>query len=148
MDQKRILKKIEKSEYLDITLTILAVFIFYQILGLVLGTSHPINVVVSESMIPTLYPGDLVICANEKPEKNDIVIYSGPKKYPIIHRIVGINNSYCREDIKKDTCYEIKGDNNPISDPPVREEQIMCVSQIHIPYIGYPRYLIYNYLGL
>ncbi len=148
MNQEEIIKKIKKFEYWDVILTILAVFVFYQLLGIALGTSHPIDVVVSESMEPVLKPGDLVICAKGNPEKSDIIIYSGPKKYPIIHRVVGINDNYCRKEIKEGTCYHIKGDNNPSSDPPVKEKQIMCISQVHIPYLGYPRYLIYNYLGI
>jgi signal peptidase I len=147
MDKKTI-KKIREFEYLDIILAILAVFIFYQFLGIALGTSHPIDVVVSESMLPNLKPGDLIICIKDRPKVGDIVIYSGAKNYPIIHRVIGINDSYCRKKIKNSTCYHIKGDNNKISDPPVREEQIMCVVKLQIPYLGYPRYLIYSLIGI
>lgn len=148
MGTKKSIEKVRKFEYWDVILTILAVFVFYQLLGIALGTSHPIDVVVSESMMPALNPGDLVVCSKDKPKVGDVVIYSGPKKYPIIHRVVGVNDSYCREEIKEEVCYHIKGDNNPNSDPPVREKQIICVTQIQIPYLGYPRYLIYNFLGV
>jgi len=139
------IKNIE-SEVLDIVVAILIVVVFYQLLGIAFGTSHPIDVVVSESMLPSLKPGDLVICMKDKPKIGDIVIYSGIENYPIIHRVIGINDSYCREKING-TCYHIKGDNNEISDPPVSEKQIMCVVKLRVPYLGYPRYLIYKLIG-
>jgi signal peptidase I len=148
MDIKYIIKRIKKFEYLDYILIFSCIFISYQLLGLALGTSNPINVVVSESMLPNLKPGDLVICVKDTPKINDIVIYSGPKKYPIIHRVIGINDSYCKEKIKESTCYHIKGDNNPVADPPVMEKQILCVTKVQIPYLGYPRYLIYSILSI
>lgn len=148
MGVKKAIEKVKQFEYWDVILTVIAVFVFYQLLGIALGTSHPIDVVVSDSMLPDLRPGDLVVCAKSNPKVGDVVIYSGPKRYPIIHRVVGINDSYCRKEIKQGSCYTIKGDNNPNLDPPVREEQIMCVIQLHIPYLGYPRYIIYSFLGI
>ncbi|OYT43666.1 MAG: signal peptidase I [Candidatus Aenigmarchaeota archaeon ex4484_56] len=127
------------------------VFIFYQLVGIALGTSHPIDVVVSNSMKPNMNPGDLVICAKDTPKLNDVVIYTArikDKNYPIIHRIIGINDTYCKKKIKNGTCYVIKGDNNPVADPPVSENQIVCVSKLRIPYIAYPRYIIYKILGI
>ena len=135
-------------EYLDIILIIIGVFAFYQFLGLALGTPNPVNVVVSPSMHPNLYEGDLIICAKGEPKINDIVIYSGNREYPIIHRVIGINDTYCRKEIKEGTCYKIKGDNNQAEDPPVREDQILCVVKAKIPYIGYPRYLIYKIFSI
>lgn len=148
MDKSKLTRTIKKFEYWDIILTLIAVFIFYQLLGIALGTSHPVDVIVSSSMVPNMNPGDLVICAKDNPKIGDVVIYTGFKKYPIIHRVIGINDSYCREKIKDTTCYHIKGDNNPISDPPVIESQIMCVVKVHIPYLGYPRYLIFKVLNI
>ena len=145
---------LKKFEYLDVILTVIVVFLLYQLLGVVLGTPYPIDVVVSSSMHPNLYEGDLIVCTRGEPKINDIVIYKGMKKYPIIHRVIGINDTYCRGDnpykiaIKNKTCYTIRGDNNEVMDPPVSEEQIMCVVKVKIPYIGYPRYLIYKILGI
>ncbi len=148
------IKTLKKFEYWDVILTVIAVFVLYQLLGVALGTSHPIDVVVSESMLPNMKPGDLIVCMEGKPEINDVVIYSGIKKYPIIHRVIGTNDSYCREDnpwkikIENGTCYTIKGDNNDAKDPPASEEQIMCVVKARIPYLGYPRYLIFKVFGI
>ena len=115
------IKTLKKFEYWDVVLTVIGVFIFYQLLGVALGTSHPIDVVVSDSMLPNMKPGDLIVCMKDEPELNNVVIYSGTKKYPIIHRVIGINDSYCRGgnpwkiNISEGTCYTIKGDNNNAS---------------------------------
>jgi signal peptidase I len=148
------IKTLKKFEYWDVILTVIVVFAFYQLLGVVLGTSHPIDVVVSESMLPNMKPGDLIVCMKGEPEMNNVVIYSGMRKYPIIHRVIGINDSYCRGEnpwkinISEGTCYTIKGDHNNVKDPPVNEDQIMCVVKAKIPYLGYPRYLIYKFIGI
>ncbi len=148
------IKTLKKFEYWDVILTVIAVFVLYQLLGVALGTSHPIDVVVSESMLPNMKPGDLIVCMEGQPEIDDVVIYSGIKKYPIIHRVIGTNDSYCRKDnpwkikIENGTCYTIKGDNNNAKDPPVSEEQIMCVVKARIPYLGYPRYIIFKVFGI
>ncbi|MGC9310443.1 MAG: signal peptidase I [Candidatus Aenigmatarchaeota archaeon] len=145
---------LRKFKYWDIVLTILGVWLFYQFLGFALDTTHPVDVIVSESMLPAMKPGDIVICQAGTPELGDVVIYAGSRKYPIIHRVIGINDSFCRGDnpysvgIDEGTCYTIKGDNNPVSDAPVSEVQVICVVRAHIPYVGYPRYLIYKTLGI
>jgi signal peptidase I len=149
-----LIKDLKKFKYWDIILTIVGVWLFYQFLGFALGTTHPVDVIVSESMLPAIKPGDIVICQAGIPEVGDIVIYEGLRKYPIIHRVIGINDSYCRGEnprnigISEGTCYHIKGDNNPIADDPVSESQLICVVRAHIPYIGYPRYLIYKLIGI
>ncbi|HDI06529.1 MAG TPA: signal peptidase I [Candidatus Aenigmarchaeota archaeon] len=148
------IKTLKQFKYWDIVLTVVGVFIFYQLLGVVLGTSHPVDVVVSKSMLPDMKPGDLIVCMKGKPKINDVVIYSGIRKYPIIHRVIGINDSYCRGTnpwkikIENGTCYTVKGDNNRMRDPPVTEGQIMCVVKAKIPYLGYPRYLIFKVFGI
>jgi len=154
MNPGSIIEKLKEFKYWDIVLTIVFVFLFYQALGFILGTSHPVDVIVSESMLPNMSPGDIVVCGKGEPQVRDVVIYASNRKYPIIHRVIGINDSYCRGDnppkdgITEGICYTIKGDNNQVPDAPVSEKQIMCVVKAHIPYVGYPRYLIYKVLGI
>ncbi len=81
-------------------------------------------------MVPSLYPGDLVIT---KPAENyhvgDIVAYIAPGGYVIIHRIVGRVNS---------TCYITKGDANPVPDPwIVCKNNIVGKVILRIPLLGY-----------
>ncbi|MDR2623421.1 MAG: signal peptidase I [Methanobrevibacter sp.] len=101
------------------------------IVGL-LAAEH-LNVVISGSMEPVLYRGDIV--GIEKTnflgfhefdpndvKVGDVVVYNG-KWFPgpIIHRVIGINES---NGVKT---FTIKGDNNPVPDPlPVKPEQVVA----------------------
>jgi len=149
-----LVSEIKKIPYWDAILTVVLVLLFYQIISFALGTSHPVDVIVSESMLPSIKPGDIVICAKDTPQVGNVVIYAGARQYPIIHRVIGINDSFCRGEnfyhvgVQNGTCYTIKGDNNPVPDVPVMGEQVMCVVKAQIPYVGYPRYLIYKVLSI
>ena len=70
----------------------------------------PLVVVEGNSMLPTLYSGDLVVIYKPRPQDirmGDIVVYRSPLTGRlVIHRVIEINkcdNSYC---------YITKGDNN------------------------------------
>lgn len=93
------------------------------ILIIVLIAAQHLNVVVSGSMEPVFYRGDIV--AIEKADffgihefnvndvkKGDIVVYDAAWfNQPVIHRIIDI------KDINGTTMYVIKGDNNNRTDP-------------------------------
>lgn len=92
-------------------------------------------VVVSDSMEPTLYEGDIAI-VEDNPDNiqvGDIVIYNAtwyPR--PIIHRVIAIKHDYYGN-----TLYVIKGDNNPVPDPElVYRSQIISKVEYSIPKIG------------
>lgn len=133
-----------KSTFRDVAEMIGALilaFLFYQALAVAFGTPVPIVSVASDSMIPRLHKGDLVIAI--KPENikvGDIIIYEAncpalPHE-DIIHRIVEINNG----------TYITKGDNNPIRDPcPVSPDEVKGKVLFAIPLLGWPR-LGLNYL--
>lgn len=73
------------------------------------------NVVVSETMAPTLHRGDVVIVTKNTSniQVGDIVIYKGTWfPDPVIHRVISIKN-----DSNGNIRYELKGDNNPKPDP-------------------------------
>lgn len=99
------------------------------------GNEPVLYVVVSNSMEPTLYEGDIAI-VEDNPDNiqvGDIVIYNAtwyPR--PIIHRVIDIKN-----DSYGNTLYVIKGDNNPVPDPElVYRSQITSKVQYSIPKIG------------
>lgn len=126
----------------------LATYIVILLAAVIL--SQHMNVVVSGSMEPVFYRGDIVIVQKSDflgiqefnpldAKKGDIIIYNAnwfPE--PVIHRII---------DIKKDEnglYYITKGDNNPVPDPEkVRPSQVTArVIKIDnhlliIPKIGY-----------
>jgi signal peptidase I len=119
------------------------------IVGIILA--QHMNVVVSGSMEPVFYRGDVVVIEktnflgiNEIKASDlkvgDIVIYQATWfKEPVIHRIVGTGT------LQNGTPYFIiKGDNNPVPDPsPVYQDQVMAKvvsfgnTPMVIPKVGY-----------
>lgn len=127
------------------------IIIYAVIIILALIASQHLNVVVSGSMEPVFYRGDIVVVENanflgisEFDKTNlkvgDIVIYNAkwfPE--PVIHRIIGVN-----KDANGNKYYTIKGDNNPVADPEnVYPQQItgkvFTINNvaIYIPKLGY-----------
>jgi signal peptidase len=127
----------------------IAIYILIIAVGII--AAQHMNVVVSGSMEPVFYRGDIVLVEkanflgiNEfnptELQKGEIVIYEAswfPE--PIIHRIVGTGT-----DASGQKYYIIKGDNNPKPDPAVvypsqiRAKVITISNQpLYIPRIGY-----------
>lgn len=117
-------------EILEFAVAIAAAWLFYQGLGFALGTSMPMVSVVSESMLPTLQIGDLMIVKAENEYRpGDIAVYL-KDGITIIHRIVEV----------RPEGYVFKGDNNAGPDPGiVPKERVMGRARLAIPLLGYPR---------
>lgn len=126
--------------------------IFYVLLVIVvLMAAQHLNVVVSGSMEPVFYRGDIVLVEKTnflglhefQPEDikvGDIVVYNSVwyKGGPVIHRVVNIS------EINGSTYYMIKGDNNNATDPywvtPDQiQERVLTIGDqpLIIPKIGY-----------
>lgn len=122
---------------------------YIVILAIVLIVAQHLNVVVSGSMEPVFYRGDIVAVEkvnllgiqefNPNDVKvGDIVVYKAAWfNQPVIHRIINIT------EINGTTMYVIKGDNNNRADPYyVKADQItdrvitFGDTPIVIPYIG------------
>jgi len=120
------------------------------ILIIVLIAAQHLNVVVSGSMEPAFYRGDIVLVekANflginefnpEDVKVGDVVVYDAAwYDQPVIHRVINIT------DINGSTMYVIKGDNNDKADPyyvPTDRIQEKVVTfgdnLVVIPKIGY-----------
>jgi len=135
-------QKIEKKKSLareagEIAAAIIVAVLVYYGLSFVLGTPMPIVSVVSGSMEPVLYRGDLIILvAPNNLKLRDVVIYQrSDMSETIIHRIIE----------EKDGGYIIKGDNNAIPDPGiVRKNQILGKVIYAVPLLGYPRVLLFE----
>ncbi|UCD02527.1 MAG: signal peptidase I [Promethearchaeota archaeon] len=153
---KRILKKKEPSSKRKIIIAILLLtfafsgsFLIYFIMQITLNTSTPLVVVVSGSMEPTLYRGDLLFLKGEDPatikngtidgKEGDIIVFNAhlvpgwiyPPNDPIVHRVI---------DKKYDNgwFFLTKGDANPNPDDDwVPENAILGVVWGRIPYIGW-----------
>ena len=120
------------------------------ILVIVLIAAQHLNVVVSGSMEPAFYRGDIVMVEKadflgihefnpEDVQVGDVVVYDAKWfDQPVIHRIIDI------KDINGTTMYKIKGDNNNAPDPyyvtsdQIREKVVTWGDNlVVIPKIGY-----------
>lgn len=130
---------ISTTKYIVIGL-VLAVAI-NQGLGFALGADKPIMAVVSNSMVPAFYRGDLIVVKGldcQEIEVDDIIVYHNQiKQIPIVHRIVEIT-----EDSQDGMTFITKGDNNPHTDqrtgisPPVKCEWVKGEVKLIIPKLG------------
>jgi len=96
---------------------ILTVLVIQAGLRVVLNTSSPLVIVVSGSMEPVFYRGDVVLLKGvtnpDQIEVGDVIVYKRPGyEYPIIHRVRYIYS------LDGTTCFVTWGDNNPVPDPP------------------------------
>jgi len=136
---------IETLEYL--ALGIILAVASYAILGAVLETKNPIVTVVSYSMVPTLTRGDLLVLkgvqVNElvagRENGTIIVYYHEPTNRLIVHRVWRINS---------DGTVNTWGDANTGPDPwSISQDMIRGKMILRIPYLGYPRLLLKDFLG-
>ncbi len=131
----------ERSESIQsiviLCLVIGSTFGGYGILCLAMGTPTPLVVVISESMEPNLYVGDLLILQVKAPEDiqvDDIIVFQDKtweKDTRIVHRVVDI------QEIDGILYYYTEGDNNDMQDPGERTyDEIIGVVVGRIPLIG------------
>jgi len=123
---------------------------YLVIIVVALIVAQHLNVVVSESMEPVLYRGDIVVVEktaflglsefNSNDVKvGDIVVYNAEwYPNPVIHRVINIT------EVNGTKYFTIKGDNNPVQDPlPVQSSQItervvkIGDQPLIIPKVGY-----------
>ncbi|AIF70212.1 hypothetical protein PAP_09170 [Palaeococcus pacificus DY20341] len=153
MDEKMV-REI-KETIIFLVVSVIVVFVVHSGLKIALHTDSPLVIVVSGSMEPVFYRGDVVLLEGVSPEDikiGDVVVYKRPfTKYPIIHRVRGI------EEYNGERCFVIQGDNNFIHDfYPTSEGEIDCVpgsaieakALVVFPKIGYIPMVIKERLGL
>jgi len=119
----------------------------YGIFTIAMGTSSPLVVVESESMLPTLEVGYLLVLQARAPDQihvGDIIVFEASyHDKPIVHRIIEILN------VTGELHYITKGDNNNVADPMYRTyEDIIGVVVFAIPYIGYVTLFLHQPYGL
>jgi signal peptidase len=137
-------------------LIIFAIIVFggVQLLRAALGTEHPVMVVVSQSMVPTLGVGDFIFVARIEdfsevvaaPRPNgEIIVFSrgGVSEEYIVHRAV---DKYL---LGGRWWFITKGDNNPFRDSqPVPEDRVLGRVVWRIPILGYLPLFIRTLRGL
>lgn len=130
------------------------VFSIFGILIIFLKTDMPLTVVSSESMIPTYYPGDLLIIKHVDEGEIlplDVIVFwpitwglerTPIPMVPIVHRVINLtrdsNNSFY-----KGTMYQTKGDLFPYIYPYIDPEipHFCVIGKVigRIPYMGLPK---------
>lgn len=118
----------------------IASYIVIIIVGIIIA--QHMNVVVSGSMEPVLYRGDIVIIDSNPStvEVGDIIVYQATWfPQPVIHRVINIG-----QDQNGTTVMVTKGDNNPVPDQAlVYPDQVISKvvtingDPVVIPKIGY-----------
>lgn len=107
-----------------------------KLLRVVLHTESPLMVVSSQSMVPTLNVGDIILVRGVDPQTvavGTIIIFHSPYDYsmPIVHRVVAIDNQGGM------TFFETKGDHNQVRDGwKVPAANLMGVFIAKVPYVG------------
>ena len=122
---------------------LMILFVIIMILfGLGIFSVQPL-VIASNSMLPSIRKGDIVIITNKntkKIKKGEIIRYRIDNYY-VVHRVVLI-----KKDERGNRTFITKGDNNSNIDLfAVKESQVDGVVKVDIPYLGYPT-LLFNKL--
>lgn len=136
-----------KKEILRYAATFIALIaVFYggtMVLKNSLGTSNPMMVVISQSMVPTLGVGDFIFIQNiddfdqvniGDPPVGDILVFLRPHMNDeyIVHRAIGGTKT------EGDWIYQTKGDHNAFPDGfPVNQSLVIGRVVNRIPVIGY-----------
>ena len=107
-----------------------------EILRIGLRTESPLMVVSSESMVPTLNVGDIILVRGIDAHEvtvGTIIIFRSPNNFdmPIVHRVIQIDNE------GNAIFFRTKGDHNPGPDGwRVPAENLMGMYVAKIPYVG------------
>lgn len=107
-----------------------------DVLRIGLRTESPLMVVSSESMVPTLNVGDIILVRGIDAHQvtvGTIIIFHSPNNFdtPIVHRVIQV------DDEGNAIFFRTKGDHNPGPDGwRVPAENLMGVYVAKIPYVG------------
>ncbi|CAO1618088.1 unnamed protein product [Jaminaea pallidilutea] len=123
----------------------------YKGLSVVVDSESPVVVVLSGSMEPAFYRGDLLLLTmpSERLKVGDIVVYNTVYGgTPIVHRILETHD----ENQGEDQLILTKGDNNDSDDLVLyggpkwlKRSQIVGVVRGYVPYVGYMTIVLNDY---
>lgn len=98
--------------------------------------------------------GDVIILRGVDPDEvklGDVIVFASKKPYPIIHRVVSVN----QDEETKEYIYQTKGDNNPFSivgpdlnETAVYDYQLLGRATGKIPYVGYVKLIAVDFLNI
>jgi signal peptidase len=148
-------KKETRETVLYIFVGLVMAYVINTGLGYALDTQKPVMAVVSSSMEPEFYKGDLIVAKGVPPETlevGDIIVYGNPvKKIDVVHRVVDIEYS------SHHIYFYTKGDNNETNPewdqnsglaPPVMDEWVRGKVVLVIPKLGWFKVILTEILGI
>jgi len=120
------------------------------------GSISPVVVVLSGSMEPAFFRGDILFLAmpDRSIETGDIVVYSVKgRDIPIVHRVLEVHRPHIDNEDDEEVRLLTKGDNNPVDDRGLyqpghkwlRESEILGVVRACVPYVGMFTILLNDY---
>jgi len=89
--------------------------------------------------------GDIIILLGAEPENvkiGDVIVFASTKPYPIIHRVVDIDDN-------EGYVFETKGDHNPAKGPDdinIGEERLIGRAVLRIPYLGWIKIWFFRFV--
>ncbi|PWN29798.1 signal peptidase I [Jaminaea rosea] len=139
------------AQFLTVLTVLSTSLALYKGLSCVVDSESPVVVVLSGSMEPAFYRGDLLLLSmpSEKLKVGDIVVYNTVYGgTPIVHRILETHDDY----EGNDQLILTKGDNNDSDDVVLyggpswlRRSQIVGKVQGYVPYVGYMTIVLNDY---
>ncbi|MEM2671860.1 MAG: signal peptidase I [Sulfolobales archaeon] len=94
------------------------------VLGRYIGLPIFIVLIVSPSMVPAIYPGDMVLLSRSSFDVGDVVIWCSSALFCVVHRVIEINGS----------SVVTKGDANLVPDEPISAQAIKGKAIAVIPF--------------
>ncbi|MHA1597038.1 MAG: signal peptidase I [Candidatus Asgardarchaeia archaeon] len=118
-----------------IMISLILVLEFPAIASYALNSEEPLTVVMSESMVPTINVGDILVVRGVPPEEvkvGDIIVFTPPwfSGESIVHRVID------KFELNGTLFFVTKGDNNPVADPPTNSSYLVGVVIAIIPKLG------------
>lgn len=150
-------KKEIRETLIYIIVGLVAAYTINTGLAFAFDTSKPVMAVVSGSMEPTFYKGDLIISKGvptETLEVGDVIVYRNPLKgIDVVHRIVD------KEERGSHIYFFTKGDNNvtnpqwdqktmPPLAPPIMDEWVEGKVVLVIPKVGWFKVALTEIIGV
>mgnify|MGYP001766383223 FL=1 len=148
-----------KKEAKEIIEGIIIAVVLYLVISITLSyalkVDNPVAVVISGSMEPVYYRGDIIVIKGTEPaniQVGDIIVYKRPyQDIPIVHRVISIVP-------ENDHLYFVtKGDNNPYEDSyfengtkyaGVPDYAVVGKSLFKIPKLGYVTIFFKRLIGV
>lgn len=148
-------KKEMRETVFYILIGLILAFTINTSLGYALNTQRPVMAVVSGSMEPTFYKGDLIVAKGVPTESlvvGDVIVFENHLRgIDVVHRVIKVEGG------SSHTYFYTQGDNNrtnPISDqesglsPPVMDDWVKGKVVLVIPKLGWFKVILTEFLGL